>query len=156
MATQFAAMASTSDGGRSFHPAPGARRSELPLRKGGRALRILVAEDEAVTAMDLRAMLSEFGGEVVGIARRGQDAIELAGRHRPDVVLMDVHLIGDMDGVDSARVIRNRLNIAVVFVTAHGDADTLRRMFEVVPLAPVIKPISESRLRDAILRACQS
>lgn len=154
MAAQNGLASSTAGGGRSFHPAPGTRRSELPLRRGGRPFRILVAEDEAVAAMDIQNIVSGFGGDVVGIARRGQEAIELAERHHPDLVLMDVHLIGELDGVESARVIRNRLGVAVVFVTAHGDPDTLRRMFEVVPLAPVIKPISETRLRDAILRAC--
>jgi DNA-binding NarL/FixJ family response regulator len=107
-----------------------------------------------VFALDIQNMIQDAGGEVVGIAVRGQDAITLAAALRPDVVLMDVHLMGDLDGIEAARAIKALRGVNVVFVTAHGDADTLRRMFEVVPTSPVIKPISESQLREVIMRVC--
>lgn len=125
------------------------------LQRKGRPIRVVIAEDEAVFALDIQNMITDAGGEVVGIAMRGQDAITLAAALRPDVVLMDVHLMGDIDGVEAARAITAFRDIAVVFVTAHGDPDTMLRMFEVVPSAPVIKPISEIQLREAVIRACR-
>jgi DNA-binding NarL/FixJ family response regulator len=125
------------------------------LERSGKPLRIVIAEDEAVFALDIQNMVQDAGGEVVGIAVRGQDAITLAAALRPDVVLMDVHLMGDLDGIEAARAIKALRGIAIVFVTAHGDADTLRRMFEIVPTSPVIKPISEAHLREVIMRVCQ-
>lgn len=136
-------------------PYPGESFQTGRLERKGRPLRIIIAEDEAVFALDLQNMVRDAGGEVAGVAIRGQDAITLAAALRPDVVLMDVHLMGDMDGIEAARAIRGLRGTAVVFVTAHGDPDTLRRMFEVVPSTPVIKPISEVQLREAIMRACR-
>jgi CheY-like chemotaxis protein len=125
------------------------------LRRKGAPLRILIVEDEALAALDIQSIVAESGGEVVGIAMRGAEAVEKAAAAMPDLVLMDVHLIGDIDGIEAARRIRGRCHVPVLFVTAHGDADTLRRMFDVVPMAPVIKPIAPRRLCDAILRACR-
>jgi DNA-binding NarL/FixJ family response regulator len=124
------------------------------LLRNGKPLRVVIAEDEAVFALDIQSIIQDAGGEVVGIAVRGQDAITLAAALRPDLVLMDVHLMGDLDGIEAARAIKAMRGVAVIFVTAHGDADTLRRMFEVVPTAPIIKPISESHLREMIMRVC--
>jgi len=124
------------------------------LRRRGAPLQVLIVEDEALAALDIQSIVTDAGGEVVGIAMRGAEAIEKAVAQAPDIVLMDVHLAGDVDGVEAARRIRERCRIPVVFVTAHGDPDTLRRMFEVAPIAPVIKPIAPRRLCDAILRAC--
>ena len=124
------------------------------LERSGRPLRIVIAEDEAVFALDIQSIIQDAGGKVVGIAVRGQDAITLAAALRPDVVLMDVHLMGDLDGIEAARAIKALRGVAVIFVTAHGDADTLRRMFEVVPTYPVIKPIVDAQLREVIMRTC--
>jgi DNA-binding NarL/FixJ family response regulator len=125
------------------------------LHRDGRPIRVVIAEDEAMIVLDLQNIIKEAGGEVAGVAVRGQDAITLAAALRPDVVLMDVHLMGDLDGIQAARAIRALRGVSVVFVTAHSDADTWRRMFEVVPTSPVIKPISEAHLREAIIRACR-
>ena len=121
-----------------------------------RPFRTLIAEDEAIAAMDLQEMITEMGGEVIAVAKRGEDAIDLAKAHDPDIVLMDVHLFGNVDGVEAARVIRSKKRTPVVFVTAHGDAQTLQRMFAIVPQAPVIKPITAQRLRTAIQAALQT
>ena len=125
------------------------------LERNGRPLRVVIAEDEAVVVLDLQDVIRDAGGEVVGIAVRGEDAITLSAALRPDVVLMDVHLMGDLDGIEAARAIKSMRGIAVIFVTAHGDSDTLRRMFDVVPTSPLIKPISEAHLREVIMRVCQ-
>jgi len=124
------------------------------LERDGRPIRVVVAEDESVVALDLQTTIQRAGGAIVGIAIRGQDAITLAAALRPDVVLMDVHLVGDLDGVETAKAIKALRGIGIVFVTAHADAETMRRMFDVVSTAPVIKPISDLQLREAIIRAC--
>lgn len=135
--------------------APAARTvgSTRRLITNGRALRVVIAEDEALLAMDMQNMIYDAGGEVSGIALRAQDAITLAAALRPDVVLMDVQLMGDLDGIEAARVIKALRGVAVLFVTALGDPDTLFRMSQIVPTSPVIKPIVEEQLLDAILRA---
>jgi CheY-like chemotaxis protein len=150
-------LCATSDKPRAMYPSysGGERHGGSLLRRRGVPLRILIVEDEAVAALDIQMIVTESGGEVVGIAMRGGEAVDKAAATSPDLVLMDVHLMGEIDGVEAARRIRDRLRIPVVFVTAHGDPDTLRRMFEVAPLAPVIKPIAPRRLCDAILRACR-
>ena len=117
-----------------------------------RQFRVLVVEDEALVAIDISSMIRDLGGEVVGIARTGDEALAMAARC-PDLVLMDVHLIGRMDGIEAARTIRVRHRLPVVFVTAHSDSHTMQRMFSVVPHAPVAKPILPERLRTAILMA---
>jgi DNA-binding NarL/FixJ family response regulator len=139
---------------RSQAPRAGAVIQTGRLERAGRPLRVVIAEDEAVFALDIQTIIQDAGGEVVGMAVRGQDAITLAAALRPDIVLMDVHLMGDLDGIEAARAIKALRNVAVIFVTAHNDSETLRRMFEVVPTYPVIKPISDVQLREVIMRVC--
>ena len=83
--------------------------------------RILVVEDHPLTLMNESEMLREMGHAVVCVAYTGEDAITRAGEKRPDVVLMDIQLIGDMDGRQAAQEIRKRNGTPVVFVTACGD-----------------------------------
>lgn len=80
--------------------------------------RILVIEDDAVVAKDLQNRLDHLGHHVVGLASSGKGAIEQAERHRPDLVLMDIVLKGEMDGIEAAQEIRKRFAIPVVYLTA--------------------------------------
>ena len=109
--------------------------------------RILVVEDEAVVALDIRVQLSGHGYEPVGRAISGEQAITLAGTLRPDLVLMDIRLAGSMDGIEAAGVIRARFSIPVVFLTAHAEDETLERARRVEPAGYVIKPFTERELR---------
>ena len=81
-----------------------------------RPIKILIVEDESITAMDVAHMLRGWGWDVVGIAATGGDAIEQALSLRPDVVLMDIRLRGIMDGVSAAQRIHTRLDIPVIYV----------------------------------------
>ena len=88
--------------------------------------RILVVEDEAITALDLKYSLEEIGYEVIDTVDTGQDAIDIAEEKRPDVVLMDIKLKGDMEGFEAAEVI-SQWNIPIIYLTANTDTDTFEK-----------------------------
>jgi CheY-like chemotaxis protein len=131
----------------------GGTTSSAPLEIEGRRLRLLVVEDDALIAMDLALSISELGGQVVAVAVTGQDAVRLVDEFAPDVVLMDVRLRGEPDGIEAAQVIQRRGRTPVVFVTGNSDADTMRRMRQVGDAQIILKPVLINELRDAIIRA---
>ncbi len=114
------------------------------------AARILVVEDEAIIAYDLERTLQRLGYDVPEVVAEGEAAIEAAARHAPSLVLMDIKLRGSVDGVDAARVIRERLEMPVVFLTSHSDLATLSRAAAVQPQGYVMKPFVERDLHVAI------
>jgi CheY-like chemotaxis protein len=112
--------------------------------------RILVVEDEAIVAVSLKVTLERLGYEVVGVAARGEEAIALAGALLPDLVLMDIHLPGSVDGIDAAAAIRRNRDTAVVFLTASSDASAVRRCGGVRRVGFLRKPIYDSEIEAAI------
>ena len=88
---------------------------------------ILIVEDEFLVAATIKTFLERSGYEVLSIMASGEDALVIAERDRPDLVLMDIHLKGRMDGIEAADYIRNKLNIAVIFLTGYYDEETLKR-----------------------------
>lgn len=105
--------------------------------------RILIIEDESIVALDLRTTLEGLGHTVAAVAASGEEAIRKAEETRPDLVLMDIMLKGDMDGVEAAGQIHKRFNIPVVFVTANADDTILARAKEAEPYGYIIKPFKE-------------
>lgn len=112
--------------------------------------RVLVVEDETITALDLRARLGALGYTVTALATSGEEAIGQAEETRPDLVLMDVRLAGEMDGIAAAEAIRARFNIPVVYLTAYSDDETLQRATGTGPFGYLLKPFSERELRTTI------
>lgn len=112
--------------------------------------RILITEDESVVALDLRQRLEALGYEVVGSVSTGRESVELAGRLLPDLILMDIVLAGDMDGVAAAAEIRSRFDLPVVYLTAFSDRPTVERVKATAPAGYVVKPFDEGALRAAI------
>lgn len=112
--------------------------------------KILVVEDEGIIAMDIRTQLEDFGYEVVATAFSGGQAITLAEQHRPDLVLMDIVLKGDMDGISAAHVISESLRIPVIFLTAYSDPATLRRAQATGAYGYLIKPFRPDELHASI------
>lgn len=112
--------------------------------------KILIVEDESLVALDLSQTLSEAGYEIVGIASNGKDAIALACKHEPDVVLMDILLKGDIDGIETARKIKIKQNPAVIFLTALKKDTDIERAIEVNPSAYLIKPFEKKALFIAL------
>ncbi|MDP3855753.1 response regulator [Phenylobacterium sp.] len=134
--------------GKTPSPAPGAFQP-LP---GTQALRVLIVEDEAIVAMSLESLIEDFGFEVCAIASTGEQAVALAASLRPDLILMDVNLIGDMDGVEAARRARKVVDARIVFVTAYGG-EMLERIRATVPDSLVVaKPVMGPALLEAIER----
>lgn len=114
------------------------------------ATRILVVEDEEIVAMDIEARLSLLGYEVAGSAASGERAVALVPEVRPDLVLMDIRLRGEMDGITAAGIIRHRFSLPVVFLTAHSEATTLERAKVAVPFGYILKPFEDRELRTTI------
>jgi CheY-like chemotaxis protein len=118
----------------------------------GRA-RILVVEDEALVAMATSQLLEDAGYEVVGMAADAAQAMRLADRERPDLVLMDIRLRGGDDGVETAAQIRQRYGLRILYVSAHGDSATLARAAKTDPAGFVGKPHTTDELLNAVDRA---
>ena len=112
--------------------------------------RILIVEDEFAVAMELEDHLGALGYTVVDHVMTGAEAVERAADTEPDLVLMDVHLDGPMDGVEAARTIRASQSVPVVFVTAYSDDETLQRATETTPYGYVVKPFEERELYAAV------
>src|SRR5580698_11468584 len=102
--------------------------------------RILIVEDERITAEDLQETLTDLGYEVTASVSSGADAISQAQENTPDLALMDVCIQGEMDGTETARVLRERFNIPVIYLTAHADSATLSRAKLAQPLGYITKP----------------
>jgi CheY-like chemotaxis protein len=96
--------------------------------------KVLVVEDEGVVATDIADILNKLGFEAVGIATTGREAVALAESLKPDLVLMDIRLKGDMDGIEASEIIRQRTRSSVVYITAHADMATVQRASATYPL----------------------
>lgn len=108
-----------------------------------RGVRVLIVEDEGLIAEELRDRLARLGLLIVDVVDTGEGAIRAAEQHRPDLILMDIHLKGAMDGIQAAQAIWASSPAALVFVTAHSDEETLRRAEQVEPILYVMKPFHE-------------
>lgn len=115
-----------------------------------KAARILVVEDEAIVAMVIKKRLVNLGYSVSGVAATGKDAITKVEGTFPDLVLMDIMLKGDMDGIEAADEIRKRFSIPVVYLTAHSDEKTLERAKQTEPYGYILKPFTEKDLSTNI------
>ncbi len=109
-------------------------------------IRVLIVEDEAITRLYLVDTAKRFGYRVTGDLSRGEDVLDAVRTQQPDVVLMDIKLAGPMDGIAAANLLRREAETAVVFLTAHGDLETVRRAAESEPFGYVLKPIDEREL----------
>ena len=112
--------------------------------------RILIVEDEVVVALNLESRLPQLGYEVAGRTADGREAIRLAEELCPDLVLMDIHLKGDTDGIEAALDINDRLHIPVVYLTAYADDETLRRAKITEPFGYIMKPFGIRELHATI------
>ena len=113
--------------------------------------RALIVEDEIFFAISLEADMRALGFDICDLAANGEQASTLAMNNQPDVVLMDINLEGGREGIEVARWLRNVCDAPIVFVTGYTDRDTVERIHEQVPNAPVLsKPLYGDRLADAV------
>lgn len=119
-----------------------------------KTVRVLIVEDDALVAWDTAQSLEDAGIEVAGVVSSGTAALEQLDAAKPDVVLMDVHIEGDLDGVETARMMRARgASPAIIFVTGFGDPDTAARIRAVKPEGYLQKPIMPDQLVCAVILA---
>jgi two-component system, response regulator PdtaR len=112
--------------------------------------KILIVEDEFIEAADLKRRLENLGYSVSGIVGTGEDAIKKAEELYPDLVLMDIMLKGEMNGIQAAEKIIETNDIPVIYLTAYFDNNTLEQAKKTAPYGYVIKPYEDMGLRSAI------
>lgn len=113
-------------------------------------INVLVVEDESIVSKDIQHSLKKLGYNVVGVSSTGEKAIMLAQSVHPDVVLMDIMLKGDMNGIEAATQIRETCAIPVIFLTAYADESTLAKAKITEPYGYILKPFKEIDLHTNI------
>jgi CheY-like chemotaxis protein len=111
---------------------------------------ILIVDDEIDFLTYLDETLTRMGYEIAGMAITGESAVENARLLRPDLILMDIVMPGELDGIEATRIIHDEMNIPVIFVTSHAEKDIVDRAKQVSPAAYLIKPVRENELEIAI------
>ncbi|TIH17984.1 HD domain-containing protein [Marinifilum sp. JC120] len=112
--------------------------------------RIMIVEDEAIVSLDIQGRLKALGYHVAAVATSGEQAVQIIGKDHPDLILMDIMLEGDMDGIDTAAVINKEYHIPIIYLTAYADNDTLKRAKITEPFGYIIKPFEDRELNLTI------
>jgi len=112
--------------------------------------RILLVDDEVIIATQLEERLTQMGYSIVGIASSGLEAVDMAKKLSPDLVLMDIVMPGELDGIGAARLIREENGIPFIFLTAHTDQDLIKRAKYLEPLGYILKPFQDGQITAAI------
>ena len=120
---------------------------EQHFYQGGR---VLIVEDQGIVATDIKRCLEDAGFEVTGLAGSMDEAIREVSASRPDLVLMDIRIKGDADGIEVAKYLRLHFELPVVYLTAHDDRDTLERAKRAEPVAYLIKPFKPVELINTV------
>ena len=123
------------------------------LKRGYRAMakaKILIVEDDTIVAEDIKRTLKDLGYAVSKVVSSGEDALNIAKKKRPDLVLMDIMLGGEMDGIEAADQIHSQLNFPIVYLTAYADKNMLDRAKITEPFGYIVKPFSDRELHSAI------
>ena len=111
---------------------------------------VLVVEDESIVSKDIQHSLKKLGYNVVGAASTGERAFELAASEKPDIILMDIMLKGDINGIETASRVKEELQIPVIYLTAYADESTLEKAKVTEPYGYIIKPFKEVDLHTSI------
>ena len=112
--------------------------------------KILIVEDDEIISQVIEWRLNKLGYKVSGKAATGQDAITLTEETSPDAILMDIALKGDMDGIETAKIIKEKFTIPIIFLTASSDDKTLSRVIPFQPAQYLLKPFNDDDLRIAL------
>jgi|SRR3989304_4445422 len=112
--------------------------------------KIMIVEDEWTVAEEIKMVLQSFEYTVTSMSSSGEEAVENAEKDKPDLVLMDIVLEGEMDGIQAANEIRSRFNIPVIFLTAYTDEKILERASITEPFGYIVKPFLNEDLKIAI------
>ncbi len=112
--------------------------------------RIMVVDDETVISMQLEEFLTSIGHEVVGRASSGEEAIINARKLRPYLIIMDIVMQGELDGIAAAKIIKEELDIPVIFLTAYGEDKLIEKARDVQPLGYIIKPFNKKEMKATV------
>ena len=114
------------------------------------SIEVLIVEDESIVAMEIATYVRELGYRVAGLASRADMAINIAEHSHVDVVLMDVHIKGEMDGIDLAEILKVRYALGIIYITAFNDDVCIERAVETNPVAYLTKPFNRKELSAAL------
>ncbi|HMK54561.1 MAG TPA: PAS domain S-box protein [Methanobacteriaceae archaeon] len=109
--------------------------------------KILVVEDEALVALQIKNQLETWGFQVLQLVSTGEEAVEIALKLRPDIILMDIVLKGDMDGIEASKIIKKDLDIPIIYLTAYDDQKTMERAKKTMPSFYILKPFDSRELK---------
>ena len=112
--------------------------------------KILIIEDENIIAEDLKITLTSFGYDVEDVIASGEEAILKTEELKPDLVLMDIKLDGEINGIEAASKIHKKSNVPIIFCTAYTDDKTYKKALITKPSGYIVKPFNESELHDTI------
>jgi DNA-binding NarL/FixJ family response regulator len=127
--------------------------SQTPAQSAARVISLLIVEDEALVASYIQDVLEESGFTIMGVASTGPEALSLAGEMRVDLALVDIKLAGAMDGIEVAKLLRERHDVPSLFLSGMHDPETMRRAETVDPLGFLQKPFRPSQVFNALERA---
>ena len=116
-------------------------------------VKILIAEDEAISALSMQRALTRSGYDICALVSTGEEAVEGITREKPDLVILDVILIGRVNGLEAAMAIRSRSNVPIVFITGYEEGRLIERIRSVKSSTYLIKPITPKDLESAITEA---
>ena len=117
--------------------------------------RVMIVEDEVIITKNLEENLVELGFEIAGVFMSGEEALKQFQKFKPDVVLMDILLKGNIDGFEAAEQIMAEYNIPVIFITGNSDEDTIERMRQFENCEYLLKPIEKNELVSLINKVLQ-
>jgi PAS domain S-box-containing protein len=112
--------------------------------------RLLIVEDEPIVALDLKQEVEQLGCEVLGVAESADEALVACGVHRPDLALMDVRIVGSVDGIQTAGLLRAAYHIPVIFLTSYSDEGTISRAAKEMPYGYLTKPFQSGELKATL------
>jgi two-component system, response regulator PdtaR len=141
-------------GGAFIPPAAGSGADSSGAATSAR-LHILLVEDEAISALALKRLVARLGHEICAMTAMAEDAIKLAGEMLPDIILMDIRLAGEMDGITAACEIRDRFGIGSIFMTANSDPATRALAENARPLGFMAKPYSPMMVKTTLRHAAE-
>ncbi|MEM9929593.1 MAG: response regulator transcription factor [Bacteroidota bacterium] len=111
---------------------------------------VLIVEDEALVALEIERTLRKLGYRIAGKARNGDTALDLLATRQPDIALLDIDIKGSHNGIDLARIIREKYHFPFVFLTAFSDRKTLAQLMDTVPYGYIVKPFNQADLLTTI------
>ncbi len=113
-------------------------------------LKVIIIEDEAVIAQLLEYHIQESGHQVLDVAHSSERALDLIHNLQPDLILLDIHILGERDGIEVGMIVKEKYDIPIIFITALSDLDTIQRAKKAGPVSYLVKPYKPDDLKAAI------